>query len=334
MVRYNINKLGEKMSQECEGHLAIWREWQQKKSEQEEIPPEVEMAIGHITSCQRCFDEVSRLSFVLFLEASGDERRGRLAAFLETEKQEGIEVAAVQNPCVTHYLVKNKHAFERIYAFPRAKAGFNKLTLPPDVAYTVERQLSAVNWVGWFAKHFGISKQGRLNKQAKATLEFRIDRAAARSLINRRMVDALAATGQIAQVQESDKRISAGETEKLSHIRLVAITTDIISASVQIDAERGQIRVILPSSAEYSASQPTIALISENGKVITKQANYLHVGYEATFSGMPTGNYLLAIDVVDRLKTVKPPLPAKPIAESMKEGKLQHNKDARQRRFS
>lgn len=294
------------MSQECKRHLSLWREWQLGNAEAEEVSPEVEAAIGHIASCPQCFDDISRVSFALLLEGNPEELRQRLAAFVEARKEKGIQIAALQNPSVTNYMTKNKGAFERIHSFCKALAGgFAELNLPADVAYTVERQPASVSWVSQVAEHLGVSEKGELSKQANLALEFKVDRPAGLILVNRRTVEGVVGAGQTAQIKVQDAHLSQRSIPDLSESRIVTVIGEAQSAIVAIDAKKGTVQVVLASSAKYGASPPISVLISETGKVISKEATYIHGSYETTFSGISTDNYLLAIDVRDRLKLGK-----------------------------
>jgi len=66
---------------------------------------------------------------------------------------------------------------------------------------------------------------------------------------------------------------------------------------------------VVMASSPGVASPPVTVLIAESGRVITKQATHIHGNYETTFSGIPTDNYLLAIDVRDRMTVGKPRSP-------------------------
>jgi len=302
------------MPEDCGNNLAVWRRWQQKETQTDKAPStEVREAIEHIASCSQCFDKVCHLSFALLLEGSSDEQRASLADFLDAVKVEGIEAAALRNPGVAHFLINNKLAYERFYVYSKDMAGFSEVSLPPDVHYTIVRQTLATNWVSSFAGHFGISGK-RLSKQAKATLEFRIDKAANATLVSRRMVEAITQAGRMAQVQVKDEGIQGEAGAEQASTRLVSIRTDMYSATVQIDARQGYVRVLLPYSKQVTTS-PLVALILEDGQVLSRQMSQVQGYHEATFSGISTGDYLLAIDIVERLKSRKQPPPVRPPSE-------------------
>jgi len=306
------------MPEEHRNHLDVWRQWQQKEPETTEVPSaEVREAIEHIASCSQCFDKVSRLSFALLLEGSSTEQRATLADFLDAVKQEGIEAAALRNPSVAHFLINNKLAYEIFYVCSKDMAAFSKVSLPPDVRYTIDRQALAINWISSFARHFDSSEKG-ISKQAKATLEFRIDKAANSILVSRRMVEAITETGRLAQVQVKDEGIQGEAGTEQASTRLVSIRTDACSDTVQIDAKQGYVRVLLPYSKQVTTS-PLVALILDDGQVISRQMSQVEGYYEATFSGISTGDYLLAIDIVERLKSGKKPSPVKSPLEPFKE---------------
>lgn len=294
----------EELSQECNKHLSVWREWQLADTEAEEFPPEVEVAIAHIASCPQCYDDISRVSFASLLEGNPEELRQRMAAFVEARKERGIQVAALQNPAIANYMVKNKGAFERIHGFSRALAGgFANLNLPADIAYTVERQSASVSWVSQFAKHVGVSEKGDLDKQANVALEFKVDRSSGLVLVNRRIVEGIVGGEQAAKIRVQDAHPSRDSISNSPGSRSVTVSGEAQRATVVIDAKKGTVQVVLASSARYGASPPITVLISETGKVITKEATYIHGSYETSFSGISTENYLLAIDIRDMSKS-------------------------------
>ncbi len=308
------------MPEDCENNLGVWRRWQQKETQTDKAPSaKVTEAIEHVASCSQCFDKVCRLSFALLLEGSSDEQRASLADFLDAVKQEGIAAAALRNPSVAHFLTNSKLAYERFYVYSKDMAGFSEVSLPPDVRYTIDRQTLAINWVTSFARHFGPSEKG-LTKQAKATLEFGIDKATNAILVSRRMVEAITETGRLTQVQMKDEDIRGEAGAEQASTRLVSIRTDTYSATVQIDARQGYVRVLLPYSKQVTTS-PLVALILEDGQVISRQMSQVQGYYEATFSGISTGDYLLAIDIVERLKSKKQPSPVRPPLEPFGEPK-------------
>lgn len=317
------------MSAECEHHLAIWREWQRSHTG-EEPPPDVATAIAHIVSCEECFEKIPHLSYSLFLETTEGEQNKSLAALMKTAQQRGIEVAAVQNPAAANYLAKNERTFDRTYAFSQAaQAGFSGLSLPADIAYTVARQLSSPTWAGRFTKHFGISEQGELKKRANAAFEFSVDRDTAQSQFNLRPIEGFTpSTSETVRVRLRDKSQPRKKTEGVPPRRLVTVTAGNLQATVDIDSQQGLVTVILPDQPRYHAQPPVIALLFETGKVTSSKTNLETGGYQTTFSGLQSGNYVVAIDVVDRMKAVeKPQLPTTFSEQYDQESQKQRRKD-------
>ena len=287
---------------ECDDSLAIWQKWQQTKSENEELTAELMLAIDHIASCPQCFSDISALGFNIFVDPNKDSLFTQFPTFLETEKQKGLLAASLKTPAVTNYLVKNRHIFDRFETFSSSLQGWKNMPLPADVVYTIERKLADTNWVSSFAGHFGITKNGKLKKVAAATLEFNLNIKTMSILVSREMVNAI--TDSISSQIAVSKNQPSGEEVATRWIDLV---TPEIHVNVEINPKRGFIRLHLPTKGRYQNSVPLVALIFEDGIVISKEVSPIHEGREVLFSGLNTGNYLIAINITDRAKVMITP---------------------------
>lgn len=297
------------MSQECKNYLDAWRRWQEARTEPYKVlPAELREAIDHIADCPACFEEVSRLTFTLLLEPGNQKKQVGLAEFCESVRQDGIESAVLGHPDMAHFLINDRSAFARFLVYSGAEADFSRLSLPPDVNYTITRYQTAAEWVSLFGKHFGIGEKG-LSQQAKATLEFRLDRATGSASVSLRMVEIVTEKGQVSQVQMKDDAMpSKGGT------KLITLTTDICNATVRIVPGKGYLSVLIPYH-KAARIPPIIALIREDGKATVRQASETKGYYEASFSGISTGDYLLAVDITEKLKSRKQPFPVELMRE-------------------
>jgi len=291
---------------DCKDYLAIWKQWQQTDSESEEISPEVRSAINHIAACSSCYAEISRIGYQLVLNTSKKELIRQMNAFLKIRKIKGVSPAALQNPAATNLLARRKWDWKIFQGFTAGADEWQKITLPRDVAYTIEHQLKTSPWLSLFIKHFGGE---RLDKIARATLEFTLDLQNETSIISRQMVDVLTHEFRTFNIEVSDEA---------SSLKQVTVRTSNISAVIQINAKKGRIDISLPVTVIPNRRNPLLVLVSEAGVFIEKQVAPVHNRFEAFFSGLNSGNYLLALDVIDRLgstgETIVPvPQPPTPL---------------------
>jgi len=276
---------------DCKAYLAIWEQWQQTDSEREEISPEVRSAINHIAACESCYSEISQIGYQLVLNTNKKELFRQMNAFLNTKKEKGVSPAALQNPAATNLLARKKGAWKIFQGFPEGADEWKKITLPRDVGYTIEQKLKTSPWVTLFIEHFGAK---RLDKIARATLEFNLDLQNATSLISRQMVDILTSTMKNYKITVNNEAAS---------LKQVTISTSEISANIQINAQKGRVDVSLPVSVIPNQRRPILMLVSEGGVFKEKPAAPIQSRFTAFFSGLNSGNYLLALDVIDRSGT-------------------------------
>lgn len=306
------------LTKQCEDYLNIWKEWQ-RLPEEEPLHPKVRQAIEHIASCPGCMEGVSSITVDIAFEPTDEERKIGLVAFIEKARRDGIEEASRQYPAVASYLARNRYPFERAYALKRALSrGLENEKLPADVAHTIRSGIQPVDWAGLYAEKFGINRQGKLANQPKTAIEFHIDAAAGEVSFNTRLVASVALLPKTAQIQVKSALIAPprGGPAHARRPRTATIYADAFNAQVLVDPQGRKVRVLLPDLPEYISQLPKVAIFPEDGTPRTKTARRTATGYEVLFADLESGNYMLAIDIMERARTPKlpkfPPIPKVP----------------------
>ena len=272
-------------------------EWQKHPGD-DSLPPKIRKAIDHIVSCPTCMAEVPEFTAKAADELIDMDFRTRLYDFILTANTHGLEIAAAKHFKVADYLIGNKGALRRNFAFQKSiSKGFGEKELPPEVVHAIRSQIKPIDWVYLFAKGSGTTKRGELASQPKLAIEFHLDTKRGTASLNPSPILGLAS------LAETERICLDRPLEQERRVRESTIHSDTLNAHVSIDPEAATVRILLPPLQEYKENLPEICLLSEDGTATTKEAKLVKDAFEASFTNLKDGTYALAIDVIKGQKT-------------------------------